>query len=200
MLIRNRLKQLYKHRQPRRQQLWKCVLQQNSHMMAVHSINLSTGQLIRVYLIFHLNARWNCSTKQGRGWGFADITCSTTFRSRQEAVQGRQCRKSAGDLRGYLKTSSSNQCLPNHLLSLELCCQNCLYSNKMTVSTLWQEIKQGHVTWWMRWEICFAILNVIRIFMNINTFHKGRAVEEHFHPFKHQALIFVAHSSWKEGK
>lgn len=44
MLRRNTLKQRYKHRQS-----WECVLQQNCHLMAVHSIYLCAEQSISGY-------------------------------------------------------------------------------------------------------------------------------------------------------
>lgn len=43
----------------------------------------------------------------------------------------------------------------------------------------------------------------IRVFMNplyLNTFHRGKVVEEYFHPLKRQVLISVAHSSGEEGR
>lgn len=64
------------------------VLQQNCHLMAVHSIDLCTEQFLTAYFILHLSTVWNCFTEQGRGQAFAE----TLHAAQPSQADRRDCR------------------------------------------------------------------------------------------------------------
>lgn len=112
MLRRNTLRQRHKRREPSGKQHRKCVLQQNCHLMAVHSIDLRTEQFLTAYFILHFSTMQNCFkwTRQ-RISICRDAACSTTFRSGQETLQV----KCSGFERLFENIMlSSNQHLHNH--------------------------------------------------------------------------------------
>lgn len=98
--------------EPSGKQHRKCVLQQNCHLMAVHSIDLRTEQFLTAYFILHFSTMRNCFrwTRQ-RISICRDAACSTTFRSGQETLQV-EC---SGFERLFENIMlSSNQHLHNH--------------------------------------------------------------------------------------